>query len=106
MIRKLAADVKELGLSQQQVQEYEHLEYITEKVSLLSTSIVQEIPYRRKRLVTKNHNTGSHSTIMEVSMQLGIRGQGSKTISRKAKDKGTTTECHNSGYHCRHSYKG
>jgi hypothetical protein len=43
--RKLASDDKELGLTQQQAQEYEQLDAL-QKRSLRSTTIMQEIPYR------------------------------------------------------------
>jgi hypothetical protein len=57
------------------------------KRSLRSTTTMQEIPYRGKRLVTKNHNTGNQIPILEVGMQKGMQGQDSKMVSRKAKEK-------------------
>jgi hypothetical protein len=54
---------------------------------------MQEILYRGKRLVTKNDTTWNQSPILEVGMQQGIWGQGSTTVSHKAKEKGTFAEC-------------
>jgi hypothetical protein len=48
---------------------------------------MQEIPYRGKRMVTKNDTTWNQSTFLEVGMQQGMRGQGSTTVSCKAKEK-------------------
>jgi hypothetical protein len=73
--RKLAADVKKMGITQQQVQEYEQLHALREKGVYQAQQQCRKFR-TGKKLVTKNHNTGSQSTILKVSMQLGIRGQG------------------------------
>jgi hypothetical protein len=52
------------------------------KRSLRSTTTMQEIPYRGKKLVTKNDTTWNQSPFLEAGMQQGIRGQGSKYHAR------------------------
>jgi hypothetical protein len=63
------------------------------KKSLRSTTTMQEILYRGKRLVTKNDTIWNLSSFLEVGMQQGTRGQGPMTVSCKAKEKGTIAEC-------------
>jgi hypothetical protein len=57
---------------------------------------MQEIPYRGKRLVTKNDTSWNYSPFLEADMQQGVRGQGSMMVSCEAKEKGTIAECFNS----------
>jgi hypothetical protein len=94
--RKLASDAKELGLTKKQAQEYEQLDALRKKRSLRSTTKMQEFLYRGKRLVTKNDTTWNQSHFLEVGMQQGIWGQGSTTVSCKAKEKCTIADCCNS----------
>jgi hypothetical protein len=62
-IHRLAVDGKGMGVTQQHVHQYGQLDAL-QKRSLRSTATVQEIPYRRKILVTKYHNTGIQSTLL------------------------------------------
>jgi hypothetical protein len=64
-----------------------------EKRILQSATTMQEIPYRGEILVTKNDTTWNQSPFLGVGMQQGIRGQGSTTVSCKAKKKGTVADC-------------
>jgi hypothetical protein len=66
--RKLASNAKDLGITQQQAQQYEQLDAL-QKNSKRSTTTMQEIPYRGKRLVTKNDTTSNQSAFLEASMQ-------------------------------------
>jgi hypothetical protein len=66
------------------------------KRSLRSTTTMQEILCRGKRMVTKNETTWNQSPFLEVGMKQGIRVQGSTMVSYKAKEKGTIAECCNS----------
>jgi hypothetical protein len=91
--RKLASDAKELGLTQQQEQEYEQLDALRKKRVYESQQQCRKFRTGEKDWSPKNDTTWNQSPFLEVGMQQGLWGQGSTTVSYKAKEKGTIEEC-------------